>query len=144
MSVYADASVLVSLITEDGNSDNAKILLRGYDGVLIWTDFLKLEVTNAIRMGVREKRVTEKEARSSLELSKQLIDGGVWHKREVDWVRVFARAHGLSNAHTSAMKVRSLDILHVASAMDLGVGEFWSFDKRQRALAAEVGLRVNP
>lgn len=55
-----------------------------------------------------------------------------------------ARAEGLSSAHTAATKARSLDIMHVACAMELGMRDFWTFDKRQRALALEVGLRVNP
>jgi hypothetical protein len=37
-----------------------------------------------------------------------------------------------------------LDILHVATAMVLGVRDFASFDGRQRQLAKRAGLRVLP
>ena len=63
---------------------------------------------------------------------------------EPDWLRVFQRSIGFSRAHTSSIRTRSFDILHVAAAVELGATEFWSFDKRQWTLAREVGLRVNP
>ena len=63
--------------------------------------------------------------------------------REPDWEKVFQRSVGFSRAHTSSIRIRSFDILHVAAAVELGATEFWSFDKRQRSLAREVGLRVN-
>jgi predicted nucleic acid-binding protein len=42
------------------------------------------------------------------------------------------------------VRTRSFDILHVAAALELGATKFWSFDDRQKRLAEEVGLRVNP
>lgn len=141
--VYADASVMVSLILEDGNSIRAKELLRDFNGRLVWTDFLKLEVFNAIRMGVGEGRQTELEAGVSLNLAKRLVANGKWQKHELDWARAFARAQGLSNGHTSETKARSLDIVHVACALELGIRDFWSFDNRQKMLAERAGLWVN-
>lgn len=67
----------------------------------------------------------------------------MWEELEPDWNKVFLRSIGFSKAHTSVIRTRSFDILHVAAALELGAEEFWSFDKRQRNLAATVGLRVN-
>jgi predicted nucleic acid-binding protein len=39
---------------------------------------------------------------------------------------------------------RSLDVLHIAAAKAGRAVEFLSFDARQRALAALVGLRLAP
>lgn len=143
MSVYADTSVLISLILEDSNSDRAIALVCDHSGSLCWTDFLKLELHNAIRVRVAEKRLTEENADTGRRLAENLVADRKWDRREPDWSRVLARANGLSAAHAAKTKARSLDILHVACAMELGFGEFWTFDKRQRALAKEVGLRVN-
>ena len=142
--IYADTSFLVSLILEDGNSDAATGLVRDCRDSLVWTDFLKLELFNAIRVRVAENRLSEANAETGRELAGQLIQSRRWERREPDWPRVLARANGLSAAHAAVTKARSLDILHVACAMEIGVKEFWTFDKRQRALAEEVGLRVNP
>lgn len=50
----------------------------------------------------------------------------------------------LATNHSSTTGCRSLDILHVAAAQKLGASEILSFDTRQRALAAQMGLRVKP
>ena len=38
---------------------------------------------------------------------------------------------------------RTLDTLHVASALELGAHEFWTFDQRQQKLAKAVGLATS-
>jgi predicted nucleic acid-binding protein len=40
--------------------------------------------------------------------------------------------------------VRSLDLLHVATALEIGAMEFLSFDDRQRRTARAEGLNVLP
>jgi predicted nucleic acid-binding protein len=48
----------------------------------------------------------------------------------------------MSALYSEALGIRSLDILHVASAIVLGFPEFITFDHRQRALAKAAGLQV--
>jgi len=45
---------------------------------------------------------------------------------------------------TLRLGCRTLDILHVACAIQLKVVSFVSYDERQRSLADEEGLRVLP
>jgi predicted nucleic acid-binding protein len=59
-------------------------------------------------------------------------------------IRTFQRAQGLSRAHSRVIGCRSLDILHVASAIEIGAKIFWTFDGRQNELARQAGLKVNP
>ena len=54
------------------------------------------------------------------------------------------RAEVFSRKLAPAIGCRTLDILHVATAVVLGVREFASFDGRQRQLAKKAGLRVVP
>ncbi|MBI4625293.1 MAG: PIN domain-containing protein [Verrucomicrobia bacterium] len=58
--------------------------------------------------------------------------------------RWWLEAESLSKAHTVQLNVRTLDLLHVAAARLLGAREFWTFDRRQRALAHAAGLKVGP
>jgi predicted nucleic acid-binding protein len=44
--------------------------------------------------------------------------------------------------HTRSIGCRSLDILHVASALELEIRHFATFDTRQQQLARAAGLRV--
>jgi predicted nucleic acid-binding protein len=142
--VYADTSVLVSLILEDGNSTAATRLVRDFSESLVWTDFLKLELFNAIRLRVAEKRLSEDNAEAGRHLATNLIQNRNWQRWEPDWARVLARANGLSAAHAEKTKARSLDIMHVACAMEIGLRVFWTFDARQKRLAEEAGMLVNP
>ena len=48
----------------------------------------------------------------------------------------------LSKRHTIAGGHRSLDVLHVATALHLGAREFLTFDANQRQLAAAEKLKV--
>lgn len=70
------------------------------------------------------------------------IDEGVWKLVNIDLAAVFRMAERLSMAHTAEIGARSLDILHVAFARELGVTDFVTGDERQARLAAAVELRV--
>jgi predicted nucleic acid-binding protein len=72
------------------------------------------------------------------------LESGVLHIPDLDFPAVFHRAESLSAAHTPLIGSRSLDILHVASALTLGCSRFASFDRRQRMLARKAGLRILP
>jgi predicted nucleic acid-binding protein len=58
------------------------------------------------------------------------------------WRRTLDLATDLSDRHTARLGTRTLDVLHVASAVTLETKVFVSYDKRQRALAKAVGLRL--
>ena len=57
---------------------------------------------------------------------------------------VHAEAERLSARHTAEGGHRSMDILHVATALSMGAREFLSFDGNQTALASVEGLTVKP
>jgi len=50
----------------------------------------------------------------------------------------------LSTRHTPTLGTRTLDLLHVAAALELGCTDFLSFDNRQRQAAQAEGLNVLP
>ena len=60
------------------------------------------------------------------------------------WEKRIAQAESLAAQHTPAIGSRSLDILHVATALVSGATEFCTFDERQCRLARLAGLRVQP
>ena len=59
-----------------------------------------------------------------------------------DWTDVHQIAERLSARHTHVGGHRGFDILHVATALHLGAGEFLTFDANQNKLAKAEGLRV--
>ena len=61
-----------------------------------------------------------------------------------DWPDVHRLAETLSKRHTMTGGHRSLDVLHVATALHLGARDFLTFDTNQRKLAAAEKLKVKP
>ena len=61
---------------------------------------------------------------------------------EYDLSDVFRRAEELSSLHTPKLGARSLDILHVAAAIELSVKAFVTGDGRQAKLASACRLDV--
>jgi predicted nucleic acid-binding protein len=57
--------------------------------------------------------------------------------------RAFDLAVEFARKHVPTLGCRTLDTLHVASALELGADEFWSFDGPQKKLARAVGLKVS-
>lgn len=47
----------------------------------------------------------------------------------------------LALRHAARLGVRTLDTLHVASALELKAEFFWTFDTRQEKLALAAGLK---
>jgi hypothetical protein len=66
------------------------------------------------------------------------------HLRQADilWRAALNRAAELSQLHTPELGTRSLDVLHVACAVELQLSHFLTFDIRQSKLAAVAGLKV--
>lgn len=67
---------------------------------------------------------------------------GIYYRPPIDWPDIFYNARALSRAHTQKTGSRSLDILHVASALSINAERFMTFDDRQSELAAIAGLQI--
>jgi predicted nucleic acid-binding protein len=67
---------------------------------------------------------------------------GVWSPPSYDLADVFRRAESLAGRFTAISGARSLDVLHVAAAAELGSDVFVSGDDRQSELAEAAGIKV--
>ena len=75
------------------------------------------------------------------DLKSDLISGAVV-VIPAPWPQVHAAGERLSELYTDANGHRCMDILHVATAIELGVREFLTFDGNQKKLAESEGLVV--
>jgi len=73
---------------------------------------------------------------------RRLERGSAARRRDVS--DVYRKAEERSGRHAASTGCRSLDILHVAGAVVLGVRDFVTFDARQGKLARKARLRVLP
>lgn len=141
MKVYADTSFLVALYSPDTHSTRAAAQMARLRGEVILTVLGELELVNALRLRVFRKEATEKEIqRAQVQLEEHLRQG-VFLPREMPGA-VYERSQRIARKRTVALGLRTLDILHVASALLLRADRFWTFDRRQCALAAAEGMRI--
>jgi predicted nucleic acid-binding protein len=70
------------------------------------------------------------------------FDEGRYVPAEIMWRATMRREREISRVYTLSLGCRSLDVLHVATALELGVRAFVTFDRRQAQLARAVGLRT--
>ena len=141
---YPDSSFLVSLVCKDTNSTAALVCMERAKESLAFTPFHRIEARNALRNLAGRGEISEHDRYAAfLQIEEDLREGMLVHT-PVDWTDVFRRADELSEAHAAKDGQRTIDLLHVAIALESGAKTFLSFDKRQRRLAKAAGLKVKP
>jgi len=141
---YADTGFLVSLYGQDANSPvAAKELAKSAQPVFILTSLIEMEFNNAAALRVFRKDWTRSEARMVREDFSNDLSTGVFRIATLG-PEVWEKALELSQRHTAVLGTRTLDLLHVASALILKPDVFFTFDERQRKAAKAEHLRVLP
>ena len=108
------------------------------------TSLNRFELTNAIQLAWFRKTIQAKQAQASLGAVEDDLAAGAAVLARCDWAAVHGRALQIAMQHTGKGGHRGFDILHVATALELGAVEFLTFDVQQSALAKTVGLKVKP
>ena len=140
MSIYADTSFFVSLYLSDRHSSEAERRLAARPFIWI-TPFHVAEWTHAIEQHLFRKEISRREADRLTHEFNQHCTQGIW--REVAFPdRAWEVCTQLANQYAAKLGVRTLDTLHVASALELKAERFWAFDQQQEKLAAVVGLKI--
>jgi predicted nucleic acid-binding protein len=148
MSCFPDTSFLCALYRTQEHSARADQFMAGLSGTLGVSSLLVLEFRQSVRLQGclhlhdRTKGYPQAEGRQMLNDFQIDLNSGLLTTLLVDWAAVHHRAEALSSAHTLASGHRLADILHVATALQLGVVEFLTFDRNQRKLAKAEGLVV--
>jgi len=144
---YADTSFLMSLYGRDSNSPRAVALVLRHKPVFFLTELGEVEFANAVERLLFSRRAgafwTPTEARAVRDRFEQHVNAGVFELRPVP-SEAWQTAIRLSHHYTAKLGTRTLDVLHVAMAMNLQPDVFFTFDRRQGKLARAVGLRVLP
>ncbi|MDP9291630.1 MAG: type II toxin-antitoxin system VapC family toxin [Verrucomicrobiota bacterium] len=141
---YPDSSFLMSLVCKDTRSRQALAYMARVKESLRFTPLHRIEVRNALRNIAGHGEISEQEQRTAfLQIEEDLREGMLVHV-SVNWTDVFRRADELSEKHAASNGQRTIDLLHVAIALECGAETFLSFDNRQRRLAKAAGLTVKP
>lgn len=148
MSHLPDTSFLCALYRTQVNSPKADAYMASLAGPLKVSSLLLLEFRQSVRLQIRLhgndrfKGFSRTEGQQMLRDLQLDLNSGILSVLPADWADVHLRAEALSAAHTLNAGHRLADILHVATAIHLGVTEFLTFDGNQRKLAEMEGLVV--
>ena len=144
MTAYADTGFLCSLYAPDAHTHlaAARMTRQTLPLPIIWLH--QLEFRNALRLRVFRGEITPAQRDASINALLADLAAGVLTHAEPPLVDLTTEAERQSALHSETLGTRSLDILHVASAIVLGLPDFLTFDHRQHALAKAAGLRVPP
>lgn len=145
MNYFADASFLVAFFASDQHSKQA---IRWWDEhgnpVMRTSRLAYFEAENSIRVLRVAKKITHEEQFQSIETMKRFILEGMLELWETPVKRLFPSARRLSQFHTTDRSFGAMDILHVASALEMKASCLLSFDDRQKELAESEGIKTAP
>jgi predicted nucleic acid-binding protein len=108
----------------------------------VW-EIQEAELINALRLKVFWKEITAKQADSQIELFQDRRKRGLYYFPEIqrsDLMKTFIQL----SKETPRLGCRTMDIFHVACAVETGATEFLTFDQRQAQLAAHAGFMITP
>jgi predicted nucleic acid-binding protein len=122
--LYVDASAYVKLVIAESETPALAAALEGAER-LVASEILEVEVMRATLRGGGDAAVA---------------------RARLDRVRLLPLSEKVRNraSELPPLSVRSLDAIHIATALDLGVrlDGMYTYDERMSAAAREAGLRV--
>ena len=138
---YVDPSALLKLYIHEPESPAMNAWRRRTRGALPLAPHGQLEIVNGICLAAFRHLIDAEAMGDALASFEEDQTDGRYAPADVLWRATLKRAAEISRAHTAALGCRTLDVLHVATALELGLRVFVTFDRRQRQLARVAGLR---
>jgi predicted nucleic acid-binding protein len=142
MVISCDTSFLFSVYGNDGNTHRAHAYLKKTGHPITVSVLNGFELANALRLAEFRKLITQGHAELLLgEYSRDLEHGRIL-EYPCNLAALFTQAYRISAEHTLREGHRGFDILHVATALEIGATDFLTFDRMQAKLAKAVNLKT--
>lgn len=139
---YADPSALLKLYLNEPESRAMAAWRAKHGGALAVTLHGRVEMVNALGLAAYRRLISDRVLAAALAALDDDFEAGRLVVADVLWRSALKRAGDLSRQHTRVLGTRSLDVLHVACALELNRRRFVTFDDRQAKLAEAAGLKV--
>ncbi|MDO8542295.1 MAG: type II toxin-antitoxin system VapC family toxin [Opitutaceae bacterium] len=141
-SIYVDPSALLKLYLHQPESAAMNAWRAKNKGSLPITHHGRVEVINGICLGAHRREISAEAMADTLASFDEDFAAGLYRQADLLWRATLNRAAELSRAHSAKLGTRSLDVLHVASALELELRIFVTYDTRQAQLAQTAGLKT--
>jgi predicted nucleic acid-binding protein len=142
MRAYFDTSVLVQWYVLEAGSAAAVALRARIAPPVPLSPFHRLELTAALRLKGFRRELSSLSVTQALADFEAEVASGVFEPVELAMGALCKRAEGLVAAYSEPLGVCTLDVIHVASALELKCREFVTADVRQGELAEACRLKV--
>jgi predicted nucleic acid-binding protein len=139
--IYLDTSAFLKLYIREEASSFVQESIESQDDPIPVAEVLQWEFFNALRLKVFWGEMNDATVDHLLALFDDRMRRGQYAVADIDRPRLSSDVREISR-HTGTIGSRSLDVVHVAVALQLEVDRFVTFDDRQRTLASTVGLSV--
>ena len=140
--IYCDTSYVISLYAPDIHSTLAS-KAAGRGRTLILSSLTELELINALELRIFRRELPNSAVQHAMRAFQGDLAQEVYGLQPIS-PAVFERAKQLSKQHSPNLGTRSLDILHVAAALECKATTIYSFDVTQKKLARAAGLSSGP
>lgn len=140
--IYVDPSALVGLYIHTPTSRALSAWRARIGGAVPITRFSYAELINALALGQFRGSLTEADCVGAIEDTRVDLTLGRLRLIDLLWRATLDRAVKISGKHVPTIGARALDVLHIASALELGARQFVTYDERQARLAEACRLKV--
>lgn len=144
MTVYFDTGLLIKAYVPEAGSELADELLQKTASPIPFTHLHRIETRTALRLKQFRGEINSTTLSKILEVIQADLAEGLLALPRYDLEAVYDKAEEISGRFAAKTGARTLDILHVATALILGLQNFASLDKRQREIANLAGLTLVP
>jgi predicted nucleic acid-binding protein len=139
--MYLDSAIITKLLVREGDSDWFEQNLAGHP---LWTSELSLaEVRSAILIKERTGHISAVERKNAFVHFQNMCEAEQVRLHPLNRL-VVERAAGLIESCHPDVALRSLDAIHVATALLHSRGGLCATDRRMRAAAQRIGLPCLP
>ena len=109
----------------------------------LWlTPLHRAEWAHAIAQHIFQRKISAQESQRLYRDFEHDRKAGLWVEISLP-EQTFETSVEFARRHVARLGVRTLDSLHIASAVELKAERFWTFDDRQAKLAVAEGLKIS-
>ena len=142
MNAYYDTGVLLPLYVKEVFSDAMADLVESRQEAIPFNLFQQLEMETAIRLKLFRGEIDNPRVQALIANHDEDMRSGRLVLRSVDWIHAMEEARRLGAQATGRHGCRTLDLVHVAIAMQWKCAVFVTTDDRQLKAARSAGLET--
>lgn len=142
MDAYLDTGALVPLFTNEVFSEAITAHMERRGQATAISAFHRLELENAFQLKRFRGEISDDKCLAALRKVEAYATSGMLVVRPVNWIAALDQARQIGARVTAKTGCRTLDLIHIAIALQWGCSLFVTADDRQLAAARLQGLET--